>query len=52
MTWNVKYTSEAEQDLEDIYNYLIFYIPNESQNAISIVNIIYSGRNIEKQFHY
>ncbi len=32
-----------------VNNYLIFYLPDESNNTVSIVRIIYGGRDIEKQ---
>lgn len=30
-------------------NYLVFYLPDESQNTVSIVRIMYGGRDISKQ---
>ena len=29
-------------------NYLVFYLPDESQNVVSIIRIMYGGRNVEK----
>jgi len=29
-------------------NYLVFYFPDESQNAVTIFRIMYGGRDIEK----
>lgn len=30
-------------------NYLIFYLPDESQNIVNIVRIMYQGRDVHKQ---
>lgn len=30
-------------------NYLVFYLPDETQNTVYIVRIIYGGRDIRKQ---
>jgi toxin ParE1/3/4 len=30
-------------------NYFVIYLPNESDNIVSIVRIMYSGRDISKQ---
>ena len=30
-------------------NYLVFYLPDESKNTVSIVRIMYGGRNIRGQ---
>lgn len=102
MIFNVLYTSEARQDLRDIYeyiayellapetaarqterimkgarsleqmpmrhrlfeeepwhsqgvrflpvdNYLIFYLPDETNNTVSIIRIMYGGRDVKKQ---
>jgi toxin ParE1/3/4 len=102
MIFNVVYTSEARQDLRDIYeyiayellapdnaagqterimkaarsleqmpmrhrryeeepwhsqglrflpvdNYLIFYLPDETNNTVSIIRIMYAGRDVKKQ---
>lgn len=102
MIFNVVYTSEARQDLRDIYeyiayellapeaasgqtdrimkaarsleqmpmrhrryeeepwhsqglrllpvdNYLIFYLPDETNNTVSIIRIMYGGRDVKKQ---
>lgn len=102
MIFNVFYTSEARQDLRDIYeyiayellapdnaagqterimkaarsleqmpmrhrryeeepwhnqglrflpvdNYLIFYLPDETNNTVSIIRIMYGGRDVKKQ---
>ena len=102
MTWTVKYTKGAEQDLDDIYDYyanerldvvfaskligelanaanaldfmpfrypaypnepwkskglrtlyknnhVILYIPNKATSIVSIVRIMYGGRDIDKQ---
>jgi len=104
MTWDVNYTNDALQDLQDIYdyialillepgiaekqtdrimnaadsldhmplryrlyddepwrsrglrvlpvdNYLIFYLPDESQNTIAIIRIMYGGRDVDKQLN-
>jgi toxin ParE1/3/4 len=32
-------------------NYFVIYLPNETDNVVSIVRIIYSGRDISKQLH-
>lgn len=101
MIFNVVYTSEARQDLRDIYeyiayellapetaagqterimkgarsleqmpmrhrlyeeepwhsqgvrflpvdNYLIFYLPDETNNTVSIIRIMYGGRDVKK----
>ncbi|HBG21997.1 MAG: type II toxin-antitoxin system RelE/ParE family toxin [Syntrophaceticus sp.] len=32
-----------------VNNYLVFYLPMEEKNSVSIVRIIYSGRDIRKQ---
>lgn len=101
MVWKVNYTKDAEQDLQDIYdyisdgllepttaanqtnrimdavdsldrmpfrhilydselwrtkglrvlpvdNYLVFYLPNESRSIVTIIRIMYGGRDIEK----
>jgi len=29
-------------------NYLVLYLPDESQNIVAIIRIMYGGRNIEK----
>lgn len=102
MIFNVVYTSEARQDLRDIYeyiayellvpdtaavqterimkaarsleqmpmrhrryeeepwhsqglrflpvdNYLVFYLPDETNNTVSIIRIMYGGRDVKKQ---
>ena len=102
MIFNVVYTSEARQDLRDIYeyiayellvpetaagqvdrimkaarsleqmpmrhrryeeepwhsqglrflpvdNYLIFYLPDETNNVVNIIRIMYGGRDVKKQ---
>lgn len=33
-----------------IDNYIIFYLPDEEKNIVSIVRIMYSGRDVSKQF--
>lgn len=30
-------------------NYLVFYLPNETKNTVSIVRIMYGGRDIRRQ---
>lgn len=30
-------------------NYLVFYLPDETQNTVSIVRIMYGGRDIHRQ---
>lgn len=30
-------------------NYLVFYLPDETQNTVNIIRIMYDGRNIRKQ---
>ncbi|WP_310602584.1 type II toxin-antitoxin system RelE/ParE family toxin [Anaerosporobacter sp.] len=30
-------------------NYLVFYLPNESENMVSVVRIMYGGRDIRRQ---
>ena len=32
-----------------IDNYLVFYLPEESKNTVSIVRIMYGGRDVRKQ---
>ncbi|MDD3363124.1 MAG: type II toxin-antitoxin system RelE/ParE family toxin [Hespellia sp.] len=32
-------------------NYLVFYLPNETKNAVNIVRIMYGGRDIRKQLN-
>ena len=32
-------------------NYLVFYLPDETSAAVSIIRIMYSGRDIEKQLN-
>lgn len=102
MSWEIKYTKQARQDLRDIYeyiayvlmvpetaskqsdrimkavrsleempmrcplyndepwhsqglrfmpadNYLIFYLPNETENIVQIVRIMYCARDVSKQ---
>lgn len=102
MIFNVVYTSEARQDLRDIYeyiayellvpeiasgqvdrimkaarsleqmpmryrlyeeepwhsqglrflpvdNYLIFYLPDETNNVVNIIRVMYGGRDVKKQ---
>ena len=55
MSWDIVYTAQARQDLRDIYeyialdNYLIFYLPEEPQNTVSIVGIMYGGRDVRRQ---
>uniref|UniRef100_S0DG03 Putative plasmid stabilisation protein n=1 Tax=termite gut metagenome TaxID=433724 RepID=S0DG03_9ZZZZ len=104
MTWNVNYTDDALQDLQDIYDYialtllepavaekqsdrimdavdslddiphryrlydkepwhskglrilpvdhyLIFYLPDEAKNTVSIIRIMYGGRDIVHQLN-
>ena len=69
MSWTVKYTNQAREDIkamrfklyEDepwkskglrfvpVDNYLIFYLPIDETNTVSIVRIIYAGRDMNKQ---
>lgn len=30
-------------------NYLVFYLPDETENTVSIVRIMYGGRDISRQ---
>ncbi|MCL2421317.1 MAG: type II toxin-antitoxin system RelE/ParE family toxin, partial [Defluviitaleaceae bacterium] len=30
-------------------NYLVFYLPDELQGTVSVMRIMYEGRDIEKQ---
>ncbi|MDD6564758.1 MAG: type II toxin-antitoxin system RelE/ParE family toxin, partial [Clostridiales bacterium] len=30
-------------------NYMVFYLPVEEKNTVSVIRIMYGGRNIEKQ---
>jgi toxin ParE1/3/4 len=30
-------------------NYLVFYLPNEANNAVAIIRIMYGGRDVEGQ---
>ena len=32
-------------------NYIIFYLPDETQNTVTIIRIMYGGRDIEKQLN-
>lgn len=32
-------------------NYLVFYLPDETNDTVSIVRIMYSGRDINKQLY-
>ena len=32
-------------------NYLIFYLPNESKQVVTIIRIMYSGRDIDTQLN-
>lgn len=34
-----------------VNNYLVFYLPDENQNIVNIVRIMYSGRDIDKQLN-
>ena len=49
MTWLVEYTEDAERDLSDIYEYAILYFPNKANSSVSIIRIIYGGRDISVQ---
>lgn len=31
-------------------NYLVFYLPDETKNTVSIVRIMYGGRDVRRQF--
>ena len=31
-------------------NYLVFYLPDETSNTVSIIRIMYCGRDVRKQF--
>ena len=41
MSWNIVYTAQARQDL--------LYLPEEPQNTVNIVRIMYGGRNVRRQ---
>ena len=30
-------------------NYVLFYIPNEEDKVVTVVRVLYGGRNIEKE---
>ncbi|MCR4721288.1 MAG: type II toxin-antitoxin system RelE/ParE family toxin [Lachnospiraceae bacterium] len=30
-------------------NYIVFYIPNREKNLVTVVRVMYSGRNVDKQ---
>jgi toxin ParE1/3/4 len=32
-------------------NYLVFYLPDESNNIVSVIRIMYGGRDIEKHLN-
>lgn len=102
MRWEIQYTEEAVQDLQDVYDYLafvllepvlaqthintlmdaaesldsmpfrhplyqnepwhsrglrmlpvggwiVFYIPNESYNTVTVIRIVYGGRDMARQ---
>lgn len=34
-----------------VNNYMIFYLPNEDENTVTIIRIMYGGRNVEKQLN-
>lgn len=34
-----------------VNNYLVFYLPDENQNMVNIVRIMYSGRDIDTQLN-
>lgn len=34
-----------------INNYMIFYLPNENEETVTIIRIMYGGRNIDKQLN-
>lgn len=104
MKWKIYYTADADQDLQDIYdyiadtllepvtavkqttrimdatdtlenmpfrhrlydrepwrtqglrvlpvdNYLIFYLPNESNNTVAVIRIMYGERDIDKHLN-
>ena len=34
-----------------VNNYMIFYLPNENEETVTIIRIMYGGRNIDKQLN-
>lgn len=34
-----------------IYNYLVFYIPNHEKNIVTVIRVIYGGRDIDSQLN-
>ncbi|MBQ8538462.1 MAG: type II toxin-antitoxin system RelE/ParE family toxin, partial [Ruminococcus sp.] len=30
-------------------NYIVFYIPDNDKNTVTIIRVMYGGRNIERQ---
>ena len=32
-------------------NYIIFYLPDETKNTVTIIRVMYGGRDIEKQLN-
>lgn len=34
-----------------VENYLVFYIPNENDKSVTIIRIMYGGRDIDKQLN-
>lgn len=33
----------------NVKNYIVFYLPNEDDKTVSVVSIMYGGRNLEEQ---
>ena len=47
--YKIVYSPAALDDLEAVYEYLIFYLVKPEDNSVVILRIIYGGRNIEDE---
>ena len=45
--YSVIYSPEAVNDLREIYSYIVFYTVTDDTQAVTIIRIVYGGRDVE-----
>ena len=55
MIYEVTTTKQADTDLRGLRvmpvdNYLVFYIPDKEAGLVTIIRVMYSGRDVDAQF--
>ena len=53
MIYEVITTDQADADLRviPVDNYLVFYIPNKDTGIVTVIRVMYAGRDVDNQLN-